>query len=82
MTVGDALETYKERLKGDHSLKERSKTYRTERIPQVGSGQIHQEHDENDGLAERAETQPQDDEESSDFGIGSAAPLPSGGKTL
>ncbi len=36
MTVGDALETYKERLKGDHSLKERSKTYRTERIPQVG----------------------------------------------
>ncbi|HZF01724.1 MAG TPA: hypothetical protein VE344_07500 [Methylomirabilota bacterium] len=27
-----ALQTYRERLKGDHSLKERSKTYREERI--------------------------------------------------
>jgi integrase len=32
MTFADALETYRERLKGDHSLKERSKTYREERI--------------------------------------------------
>ena len=32
MTFGDALETYQERLKGDYSLKDRSKTYREERI--------------------------------------------------
>ncbi|MGA9779122.1 MAG: site-specific integrase [Verrucomicrobiia bacterium] len=32
MTFADALQTYRERLKGDHSLKERSKTYREERI--------------------------------------------------
>lgn len=32
MNFGDALQTYRERLKGDHSLKERSKTYREERI--------------------------------------------------
>lgn len=32
MTFGDALQTYRERLAGDHSLKERSKTYRQERI--------------------------------------------------
>jgi len=32
MTFADALETYRERLKGDHSLKERSKAYREERI--------------------------------------------------
>src|SRR5258708_30724042 len=32
MTFSDALETYRERLKGDHSLKERSKAYREERI--------------------------------------------------
>jgi integrase len=32
MTFGQALETYRERLKGDQSLKERSKTYREERI--------------------------------------------------
>jgi len=32
MTFGAALETYRERLKGDYSLKERSKTYRQERI--------------------------------------------------
>src|SRR6266536_371275 len=32
MTFGDALQTYRERLNGDHSLKERSKTYREERI--------------------------------------------------
>ncbi len=32
MTFGAALETYRERLKGDYSLKERSKTYREERI--------------------------------------------------
>jgi hypothetical protein len=31
MTFTDALQTYRERLKGDHSLKERSKTYREER---------------------------------------------------
>jgi hypothetical protein len=32
MTFGAALETYRERLRGDYSLKERSKTYREERI--------------------------------------------------
>jgi len=32
MTFGQALETYRERLKGDQSLKNRSKTYREERI--------------------------------------------------
>ena len=32
MTFGAALETYRERLKGDYALKERSKTYREERI--------------------------------------------------
>jgi integrase len=32
MTFGAALETYQERLKGDYSLKDRSKTYREERI--------------------------------------------------
>ena len=32
MPFGDALQTYRERLNGDHSLKERSKTYREERI--------------------------------------------------
>ena len=32
MTFGDALATYRERLKGDYSLKERSKTFREERI--------------------------------------------------
>ena len=32
MTFGDALKTYRQRLKGDHSLKERSKAYREERI--------------------------------------------------
>jgi hypothetical protein len=32
MTFGDVLQTYRERLNGDHSLKERSKTYREERI--------------------------------------------------
>jgi integrase len=32
MTFADALQTYRERLKGDHSLKDRSKTYREERI--------------------------------------------------
>jgi integrase len=32
MTFADALETYRERLKGDHSLKDRSKVYREERI--------------------------------------------------
>jgi integrase len=32
MTFGQALETYRERLKGDQSLKDRSKTYREERI--------------------------------------------------
>src|SRR5213596_1708650 len=32
MTLGDALQTYRERLNGDHSLKERSKTYREEPI--------------------------------------------------
>jgi integrase len=32
MTFGAALETYRERLKGDYALKERSKTYRQERI--------------------------------------------------
>ena len=32
MTFGDALQTYRERLKGDHSLKQRSKNYREERI--------------------------------------------------
>jgi len=32
MTFADALQTYRERLKGDHSLNERSKTYREERI--------------------------------------------------
>jgi hypothetical protein len=32
LTFADALQTYRERLKGDHSLKERSKTYREGRI--------------------------------------------------
>lgn len=32
MLFDDALQTYRERLKGDHSLKDRSKTYREERI--------------------------------------------------
>ncbi len=32
MTFGDALATYRERLKGDYSLKERSKSFREERI--------------------------------------------------
>ncbi len=32
MTFADALQTYRERLKGDHSLKARSKSYREERI--------------------------------------------------
>jgi integrase len=32
MTFGAALETYRERLKGDYALKDRSKTYRQERI--------------------------------------------------
>ena len=32
MTFGAALETYQERLKGDYSLKDRSKTYREKRI--------------------------------------------------
>jgi integrase len=32
MTFADALQTYRERLKGDYSLKDRSKTYREERI--------------------------------------------------
>ena len=32
MTFADALQTYRERLKGDQSLKDRSKTYREERI--------------------------------------------------
>jgi hypothetical protein len=32
MTFADALHTYRERLKGDHSLKQRSKNYREERI--------------------------------------------------
>ncbi|MGB7748747.1 MAG: site-specific integrase [Verrucomicrobiia bacterium] len=32
MTFADALQTYRERLSGDQSLKERSKTYRQERI--------------------------------------------------
>jgi len=32
MTFGAALETYRERLKDDYSLKERSKTFRGERI--------------------------------------------------
>jgi integrase len=32
MTFADALQTYRERLKGDHSLKDRSKSYREERI--------------------------------------------------
>jgi integrase len=32
MTFADALQMYRERLKGDHSLKERSKTYREECI--------------------------------------------------
>src|SRR6202012_5113475 len=32
MTFADALQTYRERLKGDHSLKQRSKNYREERI--------------------------------------------------
>jgi integrase len=32
MTFADALQTYRERLKGDHSLKQRSKDYREERI--------------------------------------------------
>ena len=32
MTFGDALQTYRERLKGDYSLKEQNKTYREERI--------------------------------------------------
>ena len=32
MPFGQALETYRERLKGDQSLKDRSKTYREERI--------------------------------------------------
>lgn len=32
MTFADALQTYRERLKGDNSLKNRSKSYREERI--------------------------------------------------
>lgn len=32
MSFGDALQTYRERLKGDHSIKQRSKNYRAERI--------------------------------------------------
>lgn len=32
MTFGAAMQTYRERLQGDHSLKERSKTFREERI--------------------------------------------------
>ncbi|HVU09077.1 MAG TPA: site-specific integrase [Verrucomicrobiae bacterium] len=32
MTFADALQTYRERLQGDHSLKDRSKAYREERI--------------------------------------------------
>jgi len=32
MTFADALQTYRERLTGDHSLKQRSKNYREERI--------------------------------------------------
>ena len=32
MAFTDALQTYRERLKGDHSLKQRSKNYREERI--------------------------------------------------
>ena len=32
MTFADALQTCRERLKGDHSLKQRSKNYREERI--------------------------------------------------
>ncbi len=32
MTFKDALQTYRERLKADHSLKERSKVYRNERL--------------------------------------------------
>jgi hypothetical protein len=32
MAFGDALQTCRERLKGDHSLKQRSKIYREERI--------------------------------------------------
>ena len=32
MIFADALQTYRERLKGDHSLKQRSKNYREERI--------------------------------------------------
>ncbi len=32
MTFDDALRAYRDRLKGDHSIKERSKTYRQERI--------------------------------------------------
>ena len=32
MTFGDALQTYRERLNGDQSLKERSKAYREERL--------------------------------------------------
>lgn len=32
MTFADALQTYRERLNGDHSLKDRSKSYREERI--------------------------------------------------
>jgi hypothetical protein len=32
MTFGTVLETYRERLKGDYSLKERSKTFREQRI--------------------------------------------------
>ena len=32
LLFSDALQTYRERLKGDHSIKERSKTYREERL--------------------------------------------------
>ena len=32
MAFSQALETYRERLKGDYSLKDRSKVYREERI--------------------------------------------------
>jgi site-specific recombinase XerD len=32
MTFNDALQAYRERLKGDHSIKDRSKAYREERI--------------------------------------------------
>ena len=37
MTFADALQTYRERLKGDHSLKDRSKSYRQNESPPCAS---------------------------------------------